>query len=314
MTLELVAGPTQNKMPILSEALLASVSANTRRMYQSAWAGFNVWCDDQGLAAMPVTDSILAAYLVDLGNEGKTVATLKLHKAAIVKAHDLAGHPKPNGPVLRAVVAGLERMYGRRQTQAKGLGDTELDAIKATAKHPRIASNGRMETPKGAKRRGNVDIALASTMRDGLLRVSEAAAVTWADVTEEPDGSGRLLIRRSKTDKTGTGQTVYLSKPTMRTLAVIRPKAVDTDSRIFGLANPNSVGNRIKAMTKVAGLGDGFSGHSARVGMAQDLSAAGTELGQLMNAGRWKTAEMPARYTENQALERGAVAGYYRGR
>ena len=32
---------------------------------------------------------------------------------------------------------------------------------------------------------------------------------------------------------------------------------------------------RIKAATKVAGLGEGFSTHSPRVGIAQDLSAAG---------------------------------------
>ena len=64
---------------------------------------------------------------------------------------------------------------------------------------------------------------------------------------------------------------------------------------------------------KVAGLGDGFSAHSPRVGMAQDLSAAGAELPELMTAGRWDSPTMPARYTEAQAAGRGAVAQYYRG-
>ena len=50
-----------------------------------------------------------------------------------------------------------------------------------------------------------------------------------------------------------------------------------------------------------------------RVGMAQDLSAAGFALPELMTAGRWKSPRMPARYTERQAAGRGAVARYYQG-
>ena len=32
-----------------------------------------------------------------------------------------------------------------------------------------------------------------------------------------------------------------------------------------------------------------------------------------MTAGRWKSSRMPARYTERQAADRGAVARYYQG-
>ena len=47
--------------------------------------------------------------------------------------------------------------------------------------------------------------------------------------------------------------------------------------------------------------------------MAQDLSAAGAELPELMTAGRWDSPTMPAKYTEALAAGRGAVARYYRG-
>ena len=65
------------------------------------------------------------------------------------------------------------------------------------------------------------------------------------------------------------------------------------------------------AAAKAAGLGQGFTGHSGRVGMAQDLAATGTELPALMTAGRWENSKMPARYTERQAAGRDAVAKYY---
>ena len=45
--------------------------------------------------------------------------------------------------------------------------------------------------------------------------------------------------------------------------------------------------------------------------MAQDLARTGVELPALMTAGRWKSSRMPARYTERQAADRGAVARYY---
>ena len=45
--------------------------------------------------------------------------------------------------------------------------------------------------------------------------------------------------------------------------------------------------------------------------MAQDLAKNGVELPALMTAGWWKSSRMPARCTEHQAADRGAVARYY---
>ena len=55
----------------------------------------------------------------------------------------------------------------------------------------------------------------------------------------------------------------------------------------------------------------GVRGHSCRVGMAQDLVAAGFDLAAIMQAGRWQSAAMVARYTAAQQAERGAVAQFH---
>ena len=55
----------------------------------------------------------------------------------------------------------------------------------------------------------------------------------------------------------------------------------------------------IKA-TSTAGLSEGFTGHSVRVGMRQDLAKTGPELPAFMTSGRWKSATMPERYTERK--------------
>ena len=145
-----------------------------------------------------------------------------------------------------------------------------------------------------------------------MLRRSEAAALTWSDVELRENGTGLINIRRSKTDPEGEGIALYLGRDAVAALRTIQPagELLDPNNSVFGLAQ-QQIGRRVKAAAKAAGLGDGFSGHSGRVGMAQDLVKSGVELPDLMTAGRWKSSKMPARYTERQAADRGAVARYY---
>ena len=48
--------------------------------------------------------------------------------------------------------------------------------------------------------------------------------------------------------------------------------------------------------------------------MARDLARTGTELSRLMTAGRWRSPRMPALYTRNETVARGAVAQFYGSR
>ena len=75
---------------------------------------------------------------------------------------------------------------------------------------------------------------------------------------------------------------------------------------MFGLRSGRSVARRLAAMARAAGLEGAFSGHSARVGMAQDLVRAGATIAQIQIAGR-----MPAHYARGELAARGAVARFY---
>ena len=88
-----------------------------------------------------------------------------------------------------------------------------------------------------------LDIALTSVMCEGLLRVSVASALRWQDIEEEEDGTGRLLIRRSKTDAEGEGAVAFLSVQTMESLdnEALRPKSnlyIAGDLQVCHLGNP----------------------------------------------------------------------------
>ncbi len=161
----------------------------------------------------------------------------------------------------------------------------------------------------------SVSVDLLRRMRDGLLRRSEAAALTWGDVEFRDNGSALLQLRRSKTDQEAEGVTLYIGTEASQALQSIRPatELLDPGASVFGMTTRH-IGNRVRAAAKAAGLGEGYTGHSGRVGMAQDLVKSGVELPALMTAGRWKFSKMPARYTERQAADRGAVARYYQDR
>ena len=57
-----------------------------------------------------------------------------------------------------------------------------------------------------------VDVALLSMLRDGLLRRSEAAALTWGDLEFRDHGSALLQVRRSKTDPGAQGVVLYVGQ------------------------------------------------------------------------------------------------------
>ncbi|WP_448208291.1 tyrosine-type recombinase/integrase [Azospirillum sp. sgz302134] len=64
-----------------------------------------------------------------------------------------------------------------------------------------------------------------------------------------------------------------------------------------------------KRRAEAAGLDSALvSGHSLRVGAAQDLTAAGFGLPAIQQAGRWKSPGMPARYAATIVPKQGAMA------
>ena len=305
------AGLTRFDTTNLNSLLSHQIAHSTLATYSSQWRNFVAWAQSRGLRALPADPVQVAAYLAErIEEHGHKPATLRVAASAIAFVHRTSRLDDPcASQEVKVTLKSATRKIGRAQKQAEALTADVAAVIETSVQQPRLGRGGRLESTLAARRRGNIDIALICLMRDALLRVSEAAALTWTDIETETDGTGRLLIRRSKTDTDGEGAVAFVSASTMSKLRLIRSGRRETDS-IFGL-RPNQIALRIKKAAQTAGLGDGFSGHSPRVGMARDLARAGIELPSLMTAGRWRTASMPAHYIRNETAGRGAVAQFY---
>lgn len=304
-------------------AATESHSPNTHRAYASAWKRFATWCEEEGYRSLPATPETTAAFLAYRADGGCSVATLKLARAAIRYEHESRGVDSPTqSPGVGRVLRGLARRATAAKAvpgrgQVKGLSATDLAAIVATAKHRRKYRNGSRESEERANWRGAVDVALVGTMRDALLRRSEALALTWADIEFADDGTALVTIRKSKTDQEGKGAVQFIGEYAASALKAIRPVGADADiaSRpVFGLKSGRAIAKRIRAAAAAAGLQGRFGAHSCRIGMAQDLAGAGVSTTDLMVVGRWRAHRMPAHYTRAQAAAKGAVARYYRSR
>ena len=302
---------TETDAERIQAATAAAQAPATHRTYGSLWRGFVDWCQERGYASLPAAPVAVAAHLAERAETVKP-ATVRLVAAAIGHQHRQHNLPNPSASEgVKTVLAGLARQgLAGAQKQARGISREALAAIRATACRPRVGRGGKIETREQARERGQVDIALCCLMFDGMLRRSEAAVLTWEDIGRAADGSGRLTVRRSKTDQEGEGKMLWVSPETMDALDSIR-RLSDTDSDpVFGLAG-QQISRRIAAACETAGLGRGFSGHSLRVGAAQALAGANISLAAIMVNGRWQSSRMPARYTRNAAAAQSAMAKLY---
>ena len=218
------------------------------------------------------------------------VATVRPYKAGLAAVHKAAGHADPtdNEPV-RQIMKGIARAHRKVQKQARPLTAEVLATIKATAgiKRPFGGRGKGLESAQRSSWRARLDLALLNTLRDGLMRRSEAAALTWSDVQFRDDGVALITLRRSKTDQEAEGVLLYIGREAAQVLLSTRPapELLDPGASVFGMTTRN-IGKQVTAAAKAPSLGAGPIGHSGRAGIAQDLAKTAAELPALMTAGR----------------------------
>ena len=114
----------------------------------------------------------------------------------------------------------------------------------------------------------------------------------------------------------------YLSRETAKWLSIWLERAKIEDGAIFrrlvgggqigGPLNPGSVAPIFKRVAQWVGMPARFiaeiSGHSTRVGAAQDLAALDIDLAAITQAGGWKSPRMPLQYAEKINAARSGMA------
>ena len=294
--------------PLASSAKTArgALSANTERAARFDLAIYTAWCDAGGMRALPARAETIAAF-VDAMATDRAPATVRRYVATIAAAHRAIGMEKTaKSEAVKRALQRMHRQKGRRQAQAKGLTGTLRERLLDAAGGELIDARNR---------------ALLAVAYDTLLRRSELVALQVCDIVEEFDGAATVLVRHSKSDPEGQGETQYVAPDSVALVREWLDRSGVRDGRLFrslcrGLVgeglDASQVPRIFKGMAEHAGLPgkivEKISGHSTRVGPTQDMVAGGIEMPAILQAGRWKTTAMVNRYAEHLLARRSGAA------
>ena len=275
-------------------------SPRTLKGYAADLKVFIKWCSARLCNWLPATPNALADF-VDAQIQQHCIATIKRRLCAIAFVHRLRDLPTPTEHnLVQLAVRRAARLKARRPKQVRGLTRDILTKILAACP----------DTLAGLR-----DGALLSVGYDTLCRSSELAVMEVQRVSFEEDGTATILIPHSKSDAAGDGRLAYLSPET----AILLSRWLDASGlprgplfRALHLNRPyegplatSSIRRIIKRATHRAGfdasISGVLSGHSMRIGAAQDMMVAGFDALAIMQAGGWKSASVVLRYVENAA-------------
>ena len=283
-------------------------AANTIRAWKVDWEIFGKFCREHRLQPLPAAPQTVRDFVFECVAKEKKPATIRRYVSTIGRAHRAAGVADPTATeAVKMALKEMSRSVPARQRQARGLVWKE------------IAQFLEFE-PRGL--RDIRDRALVIVAYDTMCRREELVNLKIEDIEEAGDGSGSVLIQRSKTDTAGEGATAYLSPLTMRLVAAwLEASQLKSGPMFARVVGNDGIGEPLTAQIVTAvlrkvgqwiGLSkeewERISGHSCRIGAAQDLLALNIDLASVMQAGRWRDTRMPMRYGENVLALRGAMA------
>ncbi|MDE2974570.1 MAG: tyrosine-type recombinase/integrase [Gemmatimonadota bacterium] len=295
-----------------------NLSAGSRRVYGTFWRDFERWCGKNGFESLPATPTTVVGYLMHRYETGLALTTLKTVRNAIASKHRLAGLDRPtNSEDVKTCLRLLRRKAAKsanRRVKPKQAPGVRLEHIKMLEGDrpldeeldgPWLAPPFGLKWTEADERRHAMDCAVVTVMHSALLRTAEAADLRWSDIVPLANGQARLTIRRSKTSD--EPMTRLLTTRAVGWLKKIMPKNADPEDRVFRVKTGRAIHNRIVRCLSDSGIRPGATGHSPRVGGAQDLTIRGASLQQVKEAGGWRNLSMPAQYAEKVRPEVGGV-------
>lgn len=302
-------------------------SKNTWRQLESSWSLFVKWCDSNSLIPLPAEPETVNRYL---SHRGMTVHrnSLKVDLWAIGRVHRAAGCPNPAAD---SQVADSAAAISRRKVEEEEEGVSQASAMRET--HLDELLTMWRKSPSLTARR---DLALLTLAYETMLREAELARVKLKHIAMQPDGGAILTIPITKTNHSGEPEKVALSRQCMMLIVEyleLAGRELDAYSDAALLGSVSRFGKALKRGAplttktiervfarahKALGLDKlgvrPWSGHSARVGAAQDLAADGYNALQIMKAGRWSSEVMVMRYCRDIFAHEGAMAKRRAGR
>jgi site-specific recombinase XerD len=274
---------------------------STIRAYRANFERFISFSENLKTSALPAdSDSdTVTQYIKQLSGGQLKSASIRIAIASISAIHRLNQLIDPTThPEVKIELRRMHRNLGRGSQQAQGINVDTLKQMIANTDTSLI---------------GLRDRALLLTAYDGMCRRSELIDLRVEDISRGIDDSIKIKLRRSKTDQDGLGRWIHLKTETQGaiidwlTISKIQSgklfRGVFKGSQItdgLSAAQINRIFKKLAKKSKLAAeIVKHISGHSMRVGAAQDMLTIGESLAKIMQRGRWSKTDTVMRYVEN---------------
>lgn len=283
------------------EKMEGAYAPSTIRAYKEDFERLIHFCKTQSKSSLPCASNTLVQFINYLISQGLTSASIRRAVAGISSIHRLNkfNDPSKDSDVMLAMRR-MHRQLGRASKQAEPI---DFARLKLLTKATDNSINGLR------------DRALLLVAYDTMCRRSELVSLLVTDIflTQHKKGNQvSILLRKSKTDNERNGKYLYIQKETWKILQQWIKKANISDGYLFREVTKNQVIcpdlkvaqiNRIyKRLAKRSKFDEKtiehISGHSIRVGAAQDLAMKGLSLPMIMTKGRWSKTDTVLRYIE----------------
>jgi integrase len=280
----------------IMEKLDGAYAPNTLRAYRADMLEFIEFAAKQGEMGMPYCSQVVSPHLLESARTGIKTSTIKRKAASISAVHRLAGYPDPTKSAeVKLTIRKIERQLGNRFKQAYPITRAVLNKLLV------VCSDDL---------RGKRNRALLLLAYNSMRRRSELVSLRIEDMEYPSENGASILLRKSKTDQFGSGHWIHLANET--TLAIqdwleaagikegFLLRGIDAKGAVTESLCDSRVGRIYKKLAALAGLDaravGAISGHSMRVGGAQDLLITGASLPQIMVKGGWAKTDTVMRY------------------
>ena len=287
---------TKWQLDQLLHHLDGAYAPNTLRAYKADMLDFIIHCEKNAECALPAAPKTVANFLMQTVSQGIKSSTIRRKVSSISAIHRLSSLDDPTKhSEVKITQRKIYRQLGIRFDQAYPINRALLSRLLAACENDL---------------HGLRDRALLMVAYDSMRRRSELISLRVEDIEWIPGNGASILLRKSKTDQQGCGKWIHLTSETTHALhqwlaaAKINQEFIFRGVRSSGEITDSLCESRIsriyKSLARKAGLSESvvqsISGHSMRVGGAQDLLNIGASLPQIMVKGGWSKTDTVMRY------------------
>jgi site-specific recombinase XerD len=276
---------------------------STIRAYRVDFEQFINYCEEHDESALPASPGTICRYIQKLIQDGKSSASIRRLMVCMTTIHKLNRFQDPTkDPDVILEMRPMHRKVGRYQKQAFGITNEILEKLIQSTE---------------AGNRGARDRVFLLVAYDTLCRRSEIVSLLIEDIKFKDTNEGAIasvLIRKSKIDQLARSRRLNLSTRTTEALnlwveRLRNPiegqlfKGVNRAQKITGSLCSGRINRIYKRLAKRAGLDkdliEQISGHSFRVGHAQDMVNSSESMPMIMSKGRWSKTDTVMRHVEH---------------